>query len=63
MDLKVIDNFLNENDFNMLINNTIGRNDGQQVQFRVVSNKFATKILKFVIFFKCTPFFIYILIF
>ena len=38
MDLKVIDNFLNENDFNMLINNTIGRNDGQQVQFRVVSN-------------------------
>ena len=38
MDLKVIDNFLNENDFNMLINNTIGRNDGQLVQFRVVSN-------------------------
>ena len=38
MDLKVIDNFLNENDFNMLISNTIGRNDGQQVQFRVVSN-------------------------
>ena len=38
MDLKVIDNFLSENEFNLLVSNTIGRNDGQQVQFRVVSN-------------------------
>tara|TARA_B100000123_G_scaffold106182_1_gene77855 strand:+ start:96 stop:614 length:519 start_codon:yes stop_codon:yes gene_type:complete len=38
MDLKIIDNFLTDNDFNLLVSNTIGRNDGQQVQFRVVSN-------------------------
>ena len=38
MDLKVIDNFLNENDFNMLINNTIGRNDGKQSEFRIVTD-------------------------
>ena len=38
MDLKVIDNFLHENDFEMLVNNTINRNDGRQIQFRVVSN-------------------------
>ena len=38
MDLKVINDFLTENDFNMLVDNTIGRTDGQQVQFRVVSN-------------------------
>ena len=38
MELKVIDNFLPENEFNILVSNTIGRNDGQQVQFRVVSN-------------------------
>ena len=38
MDLKIIDNFLTDNDFNLLVNNTVGRNDGHQVQFRVVSN-------------------------
>ena len=38
MDLKVIDNFLHKNDFEMLVNNTINRNDGHQIQFRVVSN-------------------------
>ena len=38
MDLKVIDNFLSDDEFNLLVSNTIGRNDGQQVQFRVVSN-------------------------
>ena len=38
MDLKVIDNFLSDDEFNFLVSNTIGRNDGQQVQFRVVSN-------------------------
>ena len=38
MDLKIIDNFLTDNDFNLLVSNTIGRNDGHQVQFRVVSN-------------------------
>ena len=38
MDLKIIDNFLTDNDFNLLVSNTIGRNDGQQVLFRVVSN-------------------------
>ena len=38
MDLKVIDNFLPENDFNTLINNTINRIDGFQTEFRVVSN-------------------------
>ena len=38
MDLNIIDNFLPENEFEMLVNNTIGRNDGKQVQFRVVSN-------------------------
>ena len=38
MELKVIDNFLPENEFNMLVSNIIGRNDGKQVQFRVVSN-------------------------
>ena len=38
MDLKIIDNFLTDNDFNLLVSNTVGRNDGHQVQFRVVSN-------------------------
>ena len=38
MDLKVIDNFLPENDFQMLVNNTINRNDGGQIPLRVVSN-------------------------
>ena len=38
MDLKVIDNFLSENDFQMLVNNTINRNDGGQIPLRVVSN-------------------------
>ena len=38
MDLKVIDNFLPENDFNTLINNTINRCDGFQTEFRVISN-------------------------
>ena len=38
MDLKIIDNFLSENHFQMLVNNTINRNDGNQIQFRVVSN-------------------------
>ena len=38
MDLKIIDNFLTDNDFNLLVSNTVGRNDGQQVQFRVESN-------------------------
>ena len=38
MDLKIIDNFLTDNDFNLLVSNTVGRNDGDQVQFRVVSN-------------------------
>ena len=38
MDLNIIDNFLTENDFNMLVDNTVNRNDGQQVEFRVVSN-------------------------
>ena len=38
MDLKVIDNFLHKNDFEMLVNNTINRNDGHQIQFRIVSN-------------------------
>ena len=37
MDLKVIDNFLPENDFQMLVNNTINRNDGGQIPLRVVS--------------------------
>ena len=38
MDLKIIDNFLDENEFNILVNNTISRSDGHQTQFRVVSN-------------------------
>ena len=38
MDQKIIDNFLTDNDFNLLVSNTVGRNDGHQVQFRVVSN-------------------------
>ena len=38
MYLKIIDNFLTDNDFNLLVSNTVGRNDGHQVQFRVVSN-------------------------
>ena len=38
MDLKVIDNFLPENDFNTLINTTINRRDGFQTEFRVISN-------------------------
>ncbi len=38
MDLKVIDNFLPENEFQMLVNNTINRNDGGQIPLRVVSN-------------------------
>ena len=38
MDLKIIDNFLSENHFQMLVNNTINRNDGNQIQFRIVSN-------------------------
>ena len=38
MDLKIIDNFLPEDEFQLLVNNTINRNDGHQVPFRVVSN-------------------------
>ena len=38
MDIKIIDNFLPENEFQLLVNNTINRNDGHQVPFRVVSN-------------------------
>ena len=38
MDLKVIDNFLPENEFQMLVNNTINRNDGGQIPLRVVPN-------------------------
>lgn len=38
MDLKVIDNFLSENDFRFLTDNTIGRNDVTQTQFRIISN-------------------------
>ena len=38
MDIKIIDNFLSENEFQLLVNNTINRNDGHQVPFRVVSN-------------------------
>ena len=38
MDIKIIDNFLPENEFELLVNNTINRNDGHQIPFRVVSN-------------------------
>ena len=38
MDLKIIDNFLDENEFNILTNNTVDRSDGHQTEFRVVSN-------------------------
>ena len=38
MDLKIIDNFLDVSEFSTLINNTIGRSDGHQTEFRVVSN-------------------------
>ena len=38
MDLKIIDNFLDENEFNILVNNTVDRSDGHQTEFRVVSN-------------------------
>ena len=38
MDLKVIDNFLDENEFNILISNTIGRKDGNQSEFRIVTD-------------------------
>ena len=38
MDLKIIDNFLDISDFTTLINNTIGRSDGHQTEFRVSSN-------------------------
>ena len=38
MDLKVIDNFLDENEFNILISNTVGRKDGNQSEFRIVTD-------------------------
>ena len=38
MELKIIDNFLDENDFNTLINNTIGQKEGNQSQFRIVTD-------------------------
>ena len=38
MVLKIIDNFLDENEFIILVINTISRSDGHQTQFRVVSN-------------------------
>ena len=38
MDLKIIDNFLDVSEFSTLINNTIGRSDGYQTEFRVISN-------------------------
>ena len=38
MDLKIIDNFLDVSEFSTLINITIGRSDGHQTEFRVVSN-------------------------
>ena len=38
MDLKIIDNFLDVSEFSTLINNTIGRSDGHQTEFRVISN-------------------------
>ena len=38
MDSKVIDDFLPVNEFEMLVNNTINRNDGHQIPLRVVSN-------------------------
>ena len=38
MELKIIDNFLDENDFNTLINNTIGQKEGNQSEFRIVTD-------------------------
>ena len=38
MVIKIIDDFLPENEFELLVNNTINRNDGHQTPFRVVSN-------------------------
>ena len=38
MGLNTTHDFLSQNEFKILTDNTIGRNDGQQVQFRVVSN-------------------------